>query len=341
MKAAIWHDKKNVEVKEMPIPIAGANDVIVKVTRAGICGTDKAAYFNGGESVGYFDGAKMGHELVGVVYLVGSKVPAGIKEGMRVFVNPTRATKAGLFGAVTAGAFAEYMLVEDAQLEDNLFPIPDSVSDDVACVGEPVSVAVHAIRKCLAKPGEKAVVFGTGPIAMSLICGLRGLGIKDVVAVDSFEDRLVVAKKMGAKICNMKTEDLKESLIKSCGSFKHFMGYDLPDVDMYFDAMGSGTLLDTTMDMVRPGARVAALSTYHEPKQLINVGNIMMNEVALVGSCGYATDDIKDSLRIVGNPDTHADAMITHHFSLDDINKAFEMTQSRTETPIKIVLDIG
>ena len=127
MRATIYNGLRSVELKELDMPKASSKDVLVKVMRAGICGTDLHAYTIEGESVGIHPDNQFGHEMVGYVDAVGKEVK-GINEGMRIFVNPvTRKPKGeGLTPteiADMAGAFSEYMVVEKAELDYDIFSV--------------------------------------------------------------------------------------------------------------------------------------------------------------------------------------------------------------------------
>lgn len=127
MRAAIYQGVGTIELAEVARPRAGARDALIRVARAGICGTDLHAYLVEGESVGIHPGNQFGHEFVGVVEEVGPEV-AGITVGTRVFIDPNLRTPLGKgLGATEiadmAGGFSEYMVVEEARLGHNLFEL--------------------------------------------------------------------------------------------------------------------------------------------------------------------------------------------------------------------------
>ncbi len=123
MKAVIYKDTKTVEVQERAMPVCGPDDVIVRNVRAGICGTDVTGYLYGGRTVGFLPDSEFGHEMVGYVYETGKNVTC-VEKGTRVFVNPmTRIRTPDPSASVRAGAFSQYVLVQDAKLEYNLFRV--------------------------------------------------------------------------------------------------------------------------------------------------------------------------------------------------------------------------
>ena len=115
MKCAIYNAIKNVTVEERPIPKVSDNDVLIKVLKAGICGSDVGIYFHGGENYGVFPGSQFGHEFVGIVVEKGKNVSEDIKLQSKVFVDPVMSQPYGVAGSVMAGAFSEYALVSNAK----------------------------------------------------------------------------------------------------------------------------------------------------------------------------------------------------------------------------------
>jgi L-iditol 2-dehydrogenase len=139
MKAVIYQDTRTVEVQERAMPVYGPDDVIVRNVRGGICGTDVTGYLYGGRTVGLLPNSEFGHEMVGYVYETGENVTC-VEKGTRVFVNPmTRLRAADPSTSVRAGGFSQYVLVQEAKLEDNLFLLPDSLSFEDAVLIEPFS----------------------------------------------------------------------------------------------------------------------------------------------------------------------------------------------------------
>lgn len=172
MKALLYYGKGDIRIEDIDKPVAGAKDVIVKVMRAGICGSDVKAYVDDGHSVGIlwkdeFPGidGQFGHEMVGVVDEIGSEVE-GIKVGDRVFVNPTVCRRAGMMTCDMSGAFSEYVLVEDAAYGYNLLQLSDETSFDAAVMTEPLSVATHGKNQAEIKPHEHVVIYGAGTIGL-------------------------------------------------------------------------------------------------------------------------------------------------------------------------------
>ncbi|MBR3689837.1 MAG: alcohol dehydrogenase catalytic domain-containing protein, partial [Eggerthellaceae bacterium] len=176
-------------IVERPDPVAGPDQVVVKVERAGICGSDVTAWIHDGTIVGVFPDMEWGHEFAGVVEQVGSEVE-GISVGDRVWVNPLLAKELGLMMADMCGAFSEKVLVEKAKLNYNLYLLPDSIPMEHAALIEPFCVGTHGKNRAKCKPGDHVVIYGAGPIGLCALSGLVGQGVENVVVLEQREERL-------------------------------------------------------------------------------------------------------------------------------------------------------
>lgn len=157
MKAAIYLGKENVEVQELPDPICGDHDVIIKNIYSSICGTDVAVYTKGpntGHKITV--GGEFGHETVSRIVEVGKHV-TDFKVGERVYPYPLY-TKNDTKRAGTIGGFSEYILVPEAKRHHSLYTIPEQISDRLACLIEPFTVGCRAARRGQPKAGEATII---------------------------------------------------------------------------------------------------------------------------------------------------------------------------------------
>ncbi|MGN0628167.1 MAG: zinc-binding dehydrogenase [Oscillospiraceae bacterium] len=337
MKAVIYNGIGDVEVREIEKPTVKENDVLVKVVRAGICGTDVNAYKFGGAVSGIDDGSEFGHEMVGYICELGSKADPELKEGMRVFVHPQFCSHLGAAHSCMAGAFSEYVLVENAKLEYNLFELPESASYDEAVVTEPFSVGTHGANTSRAKIGEKVVVFGAGTIGLCAAACLLAKGIKDVVVSDVVDWRLDKAKAIGAIPFNSAKGDLGEFLMDKYGYDLIGFGTKAAKVDAYIDAAGAPSVLQDFLNIANTGSRMAVVAMYHNMVQ-IQPTNILLSECEILGSCAYNNKDIHEVLDNLGSKRTKITEIITDHFKLDDAKEAFAVAADSSRS-LKVVID--
>ncbi|RME63475.1 MAG: alcohol dehydrogenase, partial [Caldilineae bacterium] len=220
MKAVVFPGPEAIRVEQVEDPACGPDEVIVQVSRAGICGTDIHIYRN--EYMSHFP-LIPGHEFGGVVVEVGDQVKTGVKVGDRVAVDPNlycgycefcrreqsnHCLNLGVVGVNRAGAFAEYV----AAPARACYRVPDSLDDGQMAFIEPLACVVYGMKRLQVPPAEAVLLFGVGPIGLLLLQSLRHRGAGPLVVVDKQPDRLALAAQMGATVTLEAGPDLAERL---------------------------------------------------------------------------------------------------------------------------------
>jgi len=332
VKAAVYQGVGDVKVVDLPDPEPGPKDVIVKVVRASICGTDLAEYHltNSGAIQ---PGCEFGHEFAGKIVQVGSEV-TGISEGMRVTVNPMTATSGGMMMACMVGGFSEYMKVEEAAIGYNIYPLPDGLTYDDGSLTEPFSVGMGGVNTVEPQTTDRALILGAGPVGMGALAGMKALGIEDVVVSDISEFRLQKAKQLGA---NAVHNPMKIPL-------KDFLGewYGEPDtgwglVDVVVDAAGARAALESALDVVRYGARVSVVALHKAPITFYPIFFITKS-LAFRGSVGY-DKEFDQVLGFMASGKADLKPTITHRFPLEEIETALN-TAHKTEEALKVLIEM-
>ena len=338
MKALIYKDTKTVEVQERAMPMCGPDDVIVRNVRAGICGTDVTGYWYGGRTVGFLPDSEFGHEMVGYVYETGKNVTC-VEKGTRVFVNPMmRLRTPDPSASVRAGAFSQYVLVQDAKLEDNLFLLPDSLSFEDAVLIEPFSVGTHGKNVPQAKPQDHVVIYGAGPIGLCALSGLIAQGNQNVIVLDIDDSRLEMVRKLGGIGFNPKSGETRQFLIEHFGEIKKYYGHSAIDIDVAIDCAGAANIPGDFLNYAKQGARLSCVAL--QKKEVpINFMQVMSTECRIMGARGYTRDDILEVINNLANKKSNVTHIITHTFTLDEGPKAFE-TAADPSLAIKVVLDL-
>jgi threonine dehydrogenase-like Zn-dependent dehydrogenase len=211
MRAVVVHDGE-LSVAETPLPEPGPGQVRIRVTRAGICGSDlhvrhaADASADVAAEVGYGAFMRpghrvvMGHEFTGTVDAYGPGCRREWKRGQAVVSLPLirHGDDVHMTGLSTyaPGAYAEYLLVA----EDVTMPVPAGVDPDLAALTEPLAVAHHAVRRSGIGRGDVAVVVGCGPIGLAVILMLKTAGVRRVVASDFTPGRRELARACGADV---------------------------------------------------------------------------------------------------------------------------------------------
>ena len=333
--AGIYKGANRVEVEERPMPEVGPTDVLLRNLRGGICGTDINIVKYGVEMGIRFE-KEFGHELFGEVEAVGEQVK-DIEVGMRVAVNPITAKLAGRRYSLEVGGFSQYVLIEEAKLNYNLYQVADSVTPEEGALVEPMSVGCHGAFSVDPKPGEKIVILGAGPIGLSAAAMLIGEGITDVAVVDIVDWRLDKAKELGAKTINTSNTSLREGLIELFGTADSY-GVEVPDVDAFVDAAGAPALFKEVISLVKPNARYAVVAVYKDDVPL-SLMQVMSTEVKIIGASGYTHEDISRVVNHLNNKKTPITTMITHVYKLSEIQDAFD-TAIAAKDCIKVIVDV-
>jgi L-iditol 2-dehydrogenase/galactitol-1-phosphate 5-dehydrogenase len=205
MKALVLENKQTLVIKEINRPSISENEVLVRVSYCGVCGSDLARYFEG--KVHSFP-LVLGHEFSGVVENVGENVHS-VKIGDRVAVaplvpcgkchfcqsgKPAHCDQYSFVGSRQSGAMAEYVSVP----EQNLLVIPKEVSTKEAALLEPLTVAVHGIERVSFHAGSEVVVFGAGTIGIMTLLALKARGAGNITVVDINDEKLAIASELGA-----------------------------------------------------------------------------------------------------------------------------------------------
>lgn len=335
-KVGIYHGQNDVRITEKEMPKAGPKDVVIQNLRGGICGTDINIVKVGSDKMGIRYGQEFGHEFYGEVIEVGTDVQA-VKVGMRVGINPITAKKAGIYYSLEVGGFSQYVLVEDAALNYNVFQFADSVTPEEGVLMEPMSVGFHGAASINPKIGESIVVLGAGPIGLSAAAGLIGDGIENVIVVDLSEFRLEKARLLGAKTVNTSNISLAEGLFQYVGKTQMY-GKDLPDVDGFIDTAGAPPLIHEVMDLAKPGARIAIIAVYKADVPF-SLAQVMSKQLRIAGASGYTTEDILKVIDHINNKKTAIATMVTDVYPLDQLPEAFDKAIAMQDT-IKVIIDL-
>jgi len=286
MKAAVVTGPDQLTVQEIPTPDPGGGDVLVRIRACGLCGSDPHGLHQGHIVPGAPE-TRLGHEPAGEVAAVGTEV-TGIAVGDRVVVNPMGVPDAIIGGGGPQGALSEYLLVRDAAIGRNLRIMPGHIPFHVAALTEPMAVARRAVNRTHPAPGEKAVVFGAGPVGLGALLAFKALGAGHVVVVDVQPNRLEKALKLGADaVVNSAEEDLVARLVELHGEASDAFGMPgLPGTDVYIDAAGVAPVVKTVLGSAKQGARLGVVAIHHAPIE-VDFQALIPKELTIVASMGY------------------------------------------------------
>lgn len=346
MKATVYHGVKDVRVETVPDPeMKSPNDVIIKITKSAVCGSDLHFYRG---SVPMDQGFVVGHEFMGVVEDVGKGVKH-FKKGDRVVAPfwvscgvcsncknnfPTACTGGGgcfgfgeAFGGF-AGGQAEYARIPFA--DTTLEKVPAGIADDkVLFLGDIFSTGYFCAEWANIKPGDKIVVFGDGPLGLLATASAKLFGPSLIITVGHHDFRLDVAKKMGCDIAiNSKKENAVEKILELT---------DGQGVNSALECIGSeGALLDS-FKVVRPGGTISFIGLFVQPIA-IPMLDFYLKDLTLRGGVCPAKNYIQKLLPLVEKGKIDPTAVITHDLPLSDTPNGYALMDGRDNNAIKVVL---
>ena len=337
MLSARYMGKGHVEVRRVPIPTIGAHDVLIQNIYSSICGTDVAVYTKGPDTGHRITpGGEFGHETVSRIVAVGEQV-SDLLVGQRVYPYPLFA-KDDTRRAGTIGGFSEYICVPNARLNRSRYRVPPEIDDRTACLIEPFTVGCRAARRGIPRKGENAVVFGCGTIGIAAAIALQWFGIAHVMLCDLSDFRLAFAEQMGFATCNLANEDFREKATAVFGTAPALTG-TTADIDLFIDASGNETILDLFMQAGKIESRFVAVGVNNALRTL-DLLHLTYAQKSIIGSGGYAQEDVADVLSIMKSGRWNIASIITHAFPLCEIETALR-TAADTAHALNVVIKFG
>jgi L-iditol 2-dehydrogenase len=345
MKAAVYYGPRDVRVESVPKPAAGPGEVVLRVLRCSVCGTDKRIYTHGQKNV--VPPTVTGHEIAGTVDEIGSGAAAPLKRGQRVVVATVvgcgkcvycRRKQYNLCESFTAlgydyaGGFAEYVKIPAAAVaQGNIIPIPDSMSIERAALVEPLSCCLNGEEYLNAQPGDRALVLGSGPIGMMHAAILKARGCDPVIVTDVSDERLAYVREFGlGRTVNTAGANAVDKILAAAGGEKF-------DVALTANSVKS-TQADA-LKLVRKKGRVCFFAGIpkDDPVLPVDTNAIHYNEISVFGCFASNLQHYHQALEMVSRDDLPWDRFLTHRFKLDDMVKAFALVEAGQG--IKMVID--
>ena len=326
MKAGIYLGKEKVEIRELPIPAVGENDVLIQNIYSSICGTD-VAVFTHGPNTGHkvTVGGEFGHETISRVVKIGKNIK-DFTVGERVYPYP-RYAKDDTKRAGTIGGFSEYILIPNARKKHSLYPVDSRIPDKLASLIEPFTVGCRAARRGMISCGEKnyvkgqnAVVFGCGTIGIAAAVAFKYFGMEKVMVCDYSDFRLELAKNLGFAICNPSAENFREKAKDFFGIAPSLDG-ETADIDCWLDAAGAENILDDFLRLGKIESRFVSVAVNNKPRS-IDLLHMTYAQQSIIGSGGYMPEDVRDVQEIMASGKWNLESIITHEFPLEQLETA-------------------
>jgi len=342
-RAVYMQGTNNMVTKEVPVPVPGANEVLIRIKVVGICGSDVHYYQHGriGDFVVEGDFI-LGHESAGEVVEVGSEVKS-LKVGDRVALEPGRTCgkckycKEGKYNLCPNveffatppyhGVFADYV----THPEDMCFKLPDNVSFMEGSLVEPLAVGLHASGMGEVKLGDTVVIFGSGCIGLVTLLSCKARGASKVYVVDVLENRLETAKRLGADdVINAKECDLIQKIEELT---------DGQGADVVIETAGSEVTIKQTAEVVSRGGTIVLVGMTPKDETCFNFMKLMGKEGQLKTIFRYR-NLYPVAISAISSGAINVKNIVSHQYDFDNVKEAFDFVVNNAKDVVKAVINI-
>ena len=348
MKALVYHGNRDLRLQDWPDPSPEPGEALLRVDYCGICATDIEEYLYGpafiaGEEPNPVTGKKMpmvtGHEITATVMEVNAP-NAAVAPGDRVVINgvltcgtcywctsgePTQCLGMAAVGFGIDGGLAERLVWRS----DQLVKIPIELSSEEAALTEPTSVAIHAVKRSDAGPGDRVVVLGVGTVGLLAMQAAKAFGAT-VYAVDTRQMSLDLAEELGAdQVLDASSGDTAETISTLTGGV---------GADIVIDTAGAESVPEQAVRMVRRGGLVVVVAIYTSTPRF-DFNSLVSTEVSMTGSLAYTQADVEDAVRLISSGEIRTRQLVTEIVGLDDVlETAFPRMLAPTKDVFRILV---
>jgi L-iditol 2-dehydrogenase len=344
MKALLLSQYNQLDIADLPAPVPGEDEILVRVAACGICGSDVHGY--DGTSGRRIPPIVMGHEAAGVVASVGAGV-SKFEPGDRVTFDSTvycGQCEFCLQGEINlcnnrqvvgvscgdyrrAGAFAEYVVVP----QRICYHLPEGLEFQEAAMLEAVSVALHAVRVSEMKGGETALVVGAGMIGLLTLQAAKAAGASKVLIADIDRTRLQTAESIGAdETLLLSGGDLVKEILRRTGG---------KGVDLVLEAVGREETIAASISSVRKGGTVTLIGNI-SPEVKIPLQVVVSRQIRLQGSCA-SSGEYPQAMELLASGKIKVKPLITAVAPLSEGPRWFARLHAGEPNLMKVVLDPG
>lgn len=348
MRALRIHGHQDIRVDDVEAPVPPPGHALIRVLWSSICHSDVKEYegpyyiMRHGRPnplTGLSLPVVLGHEFSGTVVDVNGD--SGLAPGDRVAVDGCIRCNAcwfclhgqynlcdglAILGFDAHGSHAEML---SAPLY-SVYKLPDSVSDEAGAFVEPLSVALHGIRRAKVAVGDSVVVVGAGMIGLCALQVAKAAGASKVVVLEPLASRRTLAEAMGATVVCDPTNENTAEIVRD-----HTEGVG---ADVAFDCVGNESSLDAALETTRKGGRIGVIGTFPvRPK--VNMDRIGLEEREVYGSLAYA-DDFPPAIALLADGRVDLSACVTSRITLEEIiEKGFLEMQRKPQDHIRIIVN--
>lgn len=333
---------RRMEMRDVPAPtLTGETDVLIKMARVGICGSDVHYFAEGGigsQRVAY--PWAVGHEGAGIVMQIGSQVTR-VQPGDRIAFDPAQPCGEcdqclagrphtcraldflGCPGQVE-GCLAEYLVLP----ERCCYPIPDSMTFEEAAIVEPLSIGVYALTLSVPMPGAAIGILGAGPIGLSVLLPARAQGAGRVYMTDKINARLEMASRAGADwVGNPETEDVVAAV----------KAREPELLDVVFECSGKQEAMDQGVEMLKPGGKLLLIGIPNADRISFDI-NLLRRKEICIQNIRRQNNTVQRAIDMIARKEIDVSVMVTHHFPFARTQEGFDMVADYRDGVVKAMI---
>ena len=338
--------RRRMQMQEVPRPaLTRDTDVLVRMAYVGVCGSDVHYFAEGGigsQRVEY--PWTVGHEGAGTVVEVGRAVTR-VKMGDRIALDPAQPCGAcdqclggrphtcrhlnflGCPGQIE-GCLAEYLILPAR----SCYPIPGTMTFEEAAIVEPLSIGLYAISLSIPLVGAKIGILGAGPIGLSVLLPAKSQGAGQVYMTDKIDARLTLARKAGADwVGNVQTSDI-------VGDITH---REPELLDVVFECSGEQEAMDQGVQLLKPGGKLMLIGIPGAANRVSFDINQLRRKEICIQNVRRQNDFVQKAIDVIARREIDVNIMVTHRFTFDRTEEAFEMVTDYQDGVVKAMVAFG
>lgn len=325
--------------QEVPVPEPAKGQVLIKIMKIGVCGSDIHVYHGEHPFTSY--PVTQGHEVSGEIAKLGEGV-TGFEPGQKVTIqpqvvcgqcHPCRHGKYNLceelkvMGFQTTGTASHYFAVDAAKVT----PLPQDMSFDEGAMIEPLAVAVHAVKRAGDVTEQKIAVLGAGPIGILVAQTAKGMGAHSVMITDVSDIRLAKAKECGVDFTvNTKAADFGDAMTRHFGPDK---------ADVIYDCAGNNITMGQAIRYARKGSAIILVAVFAGEAR-VDLAVLNDHELDLNTSMMYRNEDYLEAIRLVNEKKVALAPLVSKHFPFRDYLKAYQYIDENRESTMKVIINV-
>jgi 2-desacetyl-2-hydroxyethyl bacteriochlorophyllide A dehydrogenase len=339
MRQAVMTAPGEIAFGEVPVPSPGQGQVLLRIQRIGVCGSDVHVYHGKHPFTPY--PVVQGHEFSAEVVAVGPGVEH-VEVGMKVTATPQevcgvcRPCKQGRYnvceqlkvrGFQAPGVAQDYFVTE----ADKIVPFPNHLTHDQGAFVEPVSVAVHSTGRAGDLTGRNVVIAGAGPIGNLAAQACKIRGANKVLITDVSDYRLEIAKQVGIdEVSNVRNETLEDAVQRAFGG---------DGFDVAMDAAGVEVSITNLVSAIDKGGRIVILAVFSEPPR-VDMSVLCEHELTVCGTMMYRHEDYEHAVQWIADGSIKLQPLLSKHFSFEAFPEAYKFIDAEGERTMKVMIDL-